>query len=296
MSADGLTKFSELGLFKRLEFPGKDQHLLVDVGAHIGSFSRTFAREGWGVIAFEPESNNYRELCNNVEGFPEVQCIQKAVSNIAGKHVPFYVSPEHWAIHSLKPFHPTHQPTQEVDTVRLDERLAEMGIRHVTLLKIDIEGADFLALKSFDFDKFQPEAVMCEFMDERSKENFGYTHHDMVAYMDDKDYVTFVSEWSSFVEYARKNGSSISPKFLRCVRYQPVNNPSFGNLIFVRKENVKWFERTLHAYLREIKRPNWIQHIHTCVKKVPGTVMLYHILRRVRQKPLKSGRYFNCKY
>ena len=247
----------ELGLLLRYESKRDDKSTLIDVGAATGEFALPFAKKGWQVIAFEPEPTNLRNLKNNLKKFPNVMCIAKAVSDTLGQF-PFYVSSTHGGIHTLKPFHPTHRPTMTVDAVRLDEALADMRIDQVTVLKIDIEGADFLALKSFDFSKFHPDVVMCEFMDERSRENFGYTHHDMAAYMSNFGYATFVSEWGPIVEYAREDQLTVPSKFLRCALYPLDHNPIWGNLIFIPNDRKQHFERILSSYLIKLKVSNLV--------------------------------------
>ena len=247
----------ELGLLLKYESKRDDKSTLIDVGAATGEFTLPFAKKGWQVIAFEPEPTNFRDLKNKLKKFPNVKCIAKAVSNTPGQ-VPFYVSSTHGGIHTLKPFHPTHSPAMTVDAVRLDETIADMQVDQVTVLKIDIEGADFLALKSFDFSKFHPDVVMCEFMDERSRENFGYTHHDMAAYMNNFDYATFVSEWGQIVEYAREDRLIVPPKFLGCVHYPLDHDPVWGNLIFIPNDRKQHFERILPSYLIKLRLSNLV--------------------------------------
>lgn len=275
-------QFSERDLLLRLPYQTRDQQALVDVGAHTGGFVQPFAMRGWRVIAFEPEPSNYKGLCDRLEEFANVTCINKAVSEVFARGVPFYISEEHWGIHSLKPFHPTHRPTLRVDTVRLDAILKDMQLDQVTVLKIDTEGADFLALKSFDFSRFQPEVVMCEFMDERSRENFGYTHHDMVAYMDSLGYATFVSEWAPIVEYARQ-GKPVSHSFLQCVPYPLDHDPSWGNLFFVLSDQVVQFRKTLSAYLSDLVLSSKMGGLRSFLEVLPGGMALYRALSRVHQ-------------
>jgi len=161
--------------------------------------------------------------------------------------------------------------------------LVNMRIDQVTVLKIDIEGADFLAVKSFDFDSFQPEVVMCEFMDERSQPNFGYTHHDMAAYMANLGYATFVSEWAPIVEYGRKGVATAPHRFLQCVTYPLDHDPAWGNLIFVPKDRAVQFECALSAYLRDIERSRWTEGLRSFLRGLPGVRELYHALRGVYQ-------------
>lgn len=243
--------FSELELLLKFPFEAKSQATLVDVGAHAGFVSVRFSRKGWRVIAFEPEPENRKDLQERLKPYKDVTIIPKAVSNKEGELVPFYVSSEHWGIHSLKPFHPTHKPTLTVETVRLDKTLNRLGVNHVSLLKIDVEGADFSVLQGFDWDKIKPEMVMCEFADDRSLPNFGCTHHDIACYMEGKGYKVFVSEWAPIKEYGRKGEKSDPHQFLQCVPYPLDHQPAWGNLIFVRRDRLNAFEKVLSDYLAD---------------------------------------------
>ncbi|WP_071515516.1 FkbM family methyltransferase [Geitlerinema sp. PCC 9228] len=246
--------FSELELLLRFPFleVKNDKKTIIDVGAHVGSVSKKFAQKGWRVIAFEPEPENLEDLKNNLSQFQEVTIFPKAVSNVEGQLVPFYVSSEHWGIHSLKPFHSTHKPAMEVETIRLDNTLINFNVNYISFLKIDVEGADFLVLQGFDFNKNKPEVVMCEFADERSQQNFGYTYHDVASYMQDRGYKVFVSEWGPIQEYGRKGQKTKAHNFLRCLPYPLDNQPAWGNLIFVRNDRVNEFSKLLGNYLTEL--------------------------------------------
>ncbi len=275
------TDFSERDLILRLKYLEGKEHILVDVGAHVGSFAKPFAAKGWSIVAFEPEPTNYKELCVNLQEFCNVMCFEKAVADRSGENIPFYVSSEHWGIHSLKPFHSTHQTRIMVEAVRLDKWLAEVGVNEITVLKIDVEGADFLVIKSFDFNKFHPEVVICEFMDKRTKKNFGYTYHDVVAYMDCFKYKAFVSEWEPIVEYSRRNVVTASPKFMKCLPYPLDHSPAWGNLIFIPEAQTKQFEYTLSAYLKDLKRAKQIKSLCSGLSRIPGARTLYNTLRNM---------------
>ncbi len=253
--------FSEMQLIRR--FVSDTHHgtkVHVDVGGHIGSTARLFAEIGWHVIAFEPEPRNYRDLCRNLSLFGNVQCVQKAVSDVSGQSVPFYVSTEHWGIHALKPFHPTHQQSLTVETIRLDEALQDLPENSVGVLKIDIEGADFMALKSFDYTRQRPEVIICEFMDDRSQKIYSYTHHDVAAYMAGLGYKTYVSEWSAFSDYEQQ-GDDSPHRFLGLAAYPLDHDPAWGNLIFIPDENAPVFEKFSASYFKGIGLAN------TSVKK-----------------------------
>ncbi len=268
--------FSELNLCLIYPFKG-EKCFLVDVGAHHGGVSLAFATKGWKVIAFEPEEKNRAAFLKNSNGYENIVCIPKAVSDSSANMVPFYVSEEYYGIHSLKPFHETHKMAYEVATVRLDEVLEEHNVSEVTLLKVDTEGADFLALKGFDFEKHKPELIMIEFMDERSLVNFDYTHHDAVKYMAERGYVTFVSEWAPIKEYGREGIAGEPHTWLQCVPYPLDHEPAWGNLIFVPEGDQIKFSKTLENYLRALNNPAQLT-VKNIIKKIPGAKALHKIL------------------
>ena len=254
---------------------------MIDVGSHQGTFSKLFAEKGWRVIAFEPEHKNRAAFEQNLAGFENVICIPKAVSDIHEEKVPFYVSEEHYGIHTLKPFHRTHKLAYTVETVRLDDVLKDLQVPEVTFLKVDIEGADFLAIKRFDFKEYQPELVMVEFMDDRSLPNFGYTHHDVVNYMKEQGYTAFISEWAPIKEYAREGIETEPHIWLRCVPYPLDHEPAWGDLIFVPDSDRKKFLKTLQAYLNRMRTEYTTNQIKKQVTKIPGAKALYHLIKRI---------------
>lgn len=281
-------RFSELSLLVRYDLQEK-KPVLIDVGAHRGSFALRFVKKGWSVVAFEPERVNFASLKTSLENYAGAILINKAVSNVTGEFVPFYVSETHYGIHSLKPFHFTHKSDYEVETVRLDDALEDLAIDSVTLLKIDVEGADFLALKSLDLKRFNPEIVMVEFMDERSKPIYKYTHHDIVMYMNELNYAAYISEWAPIVEYGREDSPTEPHVWLQCVPYPLDHEPAWGNLIFIPATDEEKFRGTLSAYLDELKRQaTFSQTILGRTKKqvrrfgvrIPGAKKVYRRIKR----------------
>lgn len=252
--------FSEETLISNFLFPN-DISTLVDVGAHQGSFLREFANKGWNIIAFEAERTNYSILKDKFANFDNVVCIQKAVYDTSELEIPFYTSKKHFGIHSLKPFHKTHEQTYNVETTRLDDALNDLDVKSVELLKIDIEGADFLALKSFDFTKYKPELIMIEFMDSRSLSNYSYSHHDVVKYMNRWDYTCYVSEWEPIEEYGIE-GEISAHKWIQCIKYPLDHEPSWGNLIFVDNDSKETFDIALSNYLYRIEHPGYFYKLN----------------------------------
>lgn len=269
--------FSEIDLISLFPFEDDDP-ILVDVGAHHGSSSRWFALQGWRVLAFEPEPGNRAAFERNMRHHPNVTCLALAVSDVDAERVPFFVSREHYGIHSLRPFHETHEEALAVRTVRLDGILEKHNISSVTVLKIDVEGADFPALKGFNIERFKPEIVMLEFMDARTSSGFGYDHHAVALYMAERGYLGFVSEWAQVTEYAREGESTQPHRWIGCSPYPLDHEPVWGNLIFVPKGRARDFEKALQRYLRTLSRTEsgWFR---SAAQKIPGARRVYSFLK-----------------
>jgi FkbM family methyltransferase len=257
--------------------------MLVDVGAHNGAFAWPFAKRGWSVLAFEPELKNYKAFNRSFRFLRGIECMRRAVSDVTGNKVPFYVSHEHHGIHALRPFHSTHQKAYSVETIRIDDALKDLKIKAVDLLKIDIEGADYLALRSFDFVKYRPQVIMVEFMDERSNNFYGYSYHDMVEFMTRFEYSTFVSEWAPIVEYARKGEINKKHRWIRCLPYPIDHEPSWGNLFFVPTINFAKFERLLSDFLKNppCKKREDFAALRKIINSMPGSRLALNIFLNI---------------
>src|SRR6476646_1400445 len=138
-----------------------ENETFVDVGANVGSYSLRIANDyrnkGVRVIAIEAHPENYRALCRNIEinGFKNVKAINKAVSDHKGIvtmyerfHIENRVRSDFYSLcdtflHENNFIRPDGKSLQvEGDT--LDSILAN---NEVDVMKIDIEGAEVLALK-----------------------------------------------------------------------------------------------------------------------------------------------------
>lgn len=231
--------FSERDLLTRHWRFQSPSPTLVDVGANVGDFAAGFA--GWQVVAFEPVPENAARLR---ERLPHATVIQKAVASLSQARVPFHLSSAHDQLHALTPFHDSHDRVIYVPSTRLDDAL---DLPYVTVLKIDVEGADFAALRSFDFDRYQPEAVVVEFMDGRSD----FTHHDLVQYM--RGYTAFVAAWRPKVDCGYPDFLYVEHEFVGCTRYPTRQAPAWGNLIFIPDARANAFAWALRRYLLRLR-------------------------------------------
>jgi FkbM family methyltransferase len=220
--------FEEIDLLHQL-LRSRPDGVMVDVGAHYGSSLRPFAADGWQIYAIEPDPNNRAILERRFGRSPNVTIEPRAISERDGDRVSLYTSSVSSGISTLTPFHPSHAPTREVETVRLDTLLS--GASEVTLLKTDTEGWDLRVLQTFPWDRLQPSAVMCEFED-RKTAPLGYDYADLAGFVVEHGYAVFTSEWYPVVEYGRRHK-------WRSIRRYPVDlaDPhGWGNLLAVQPD------------------------------------------------------------
>lgn len=141
---------AELSFVRRMLKPGMTA---VDIGAHHGLYtllaSKCVGRRG-RVLAFEPSPREGRKLekhlrlnrCRNVE------VDGRAVADKAGEAELHVVDGYRDWGNSLRPpsvAEPVH--SVRVNTCRLDDALAEKGIRSVNFIKLDTEGAELAVLQ-----------------------------------------------------------------------------------------------------------------------------------------------------
>lgn len=137
-----LVEVGDVRLLQMFITPGS---AVVDVGANVGFFTKTFARwvtDGGRVVAIEPEETNFKRLTRMVAA----RHLEKVVLPVRG------VAAQRSGKLRLQinPFHPgDHKIGEagvEVNAYALDELLAELKVAHVSLMKIDVQGAEAMVL------------------------------------------------------------------------------------------------------------------------------------------------------
>lgn len=175
--------------------------VMVDVGAHHGESFARFARSGWQVYAFEPDSENREVLLQEAcVGLPNVRIDPRGLADYPAPHVPWYRSAESSGISGLLAFHPTHVRCESVEITTLKEFAQEAGLRAIDFLKIDTEGFDLLVLRGVPWERLRPKLVLCEFED-RKTVRMGYGFHDLARFLSERGYLLIVSEWFPIRRY-----------------------------------------------------------------------------------------------
>ncbi|MGC4112362.1 MAG: FkbM family methyltransferase [Nocardioides sp.] len=147
LSVNGTYEEAELNLFRDCLRAGDT---VLDVGGHIGLYaleaSEAVGRQG-RVVSFEPSSDNFAILEHNVatNGCANVTLVRAAVADAEGE-LTLVLSRENSGDHQLAGQDETDAATERIRSVTIDGYCAEAGISGVAVIKMDIQGAEPVAL------------------------------------------------------------------------------------------------------------------------------------------------------
>lgn len=112
--------------------------IAIDVGAHVGYYSRLLSTRAEQVYAFEPDPDNYALLVKNTKRYPNITPVQLALSDTIGT-ASFFKVPDSTFRHSLLSEVGSVETT--VDVTTLDSFMqGHEGV--VSFVKIDVEGLE----------------------------------------------------------------------------------------------------------------------------------------------------------
>lgn len=122
----------------------KKGDIVVDLGAHIGSFTRLALACGAYVYAIEPHEGNFKLLKQNVKmASGGATLLNILIYN--GKKVHFLSDPKRGELHKVA----GHGEMMESFT--LNDVVQNEGLEKINLLKVDIEGAEYEVFKHFKY-------------------------------------------------------------------------------------------------------------------------------------------------
>jgi FkbM family methyltransferase len=177
--------------------------IVVDVGAHIGTFSLFASRKArkGGVYAFEPMAGNFRMLEENIalNRPSNIICINKAMGGGSSLRQ-LRISADNSGGHSLLPSERSGS-LQQVDCISLQDFIREYGLRRIDLLKLDCEGSEFDILFNAPDDAFHKiKRISMEYHDGLID---GSDHDSLRRFLEGKGYSISVREKPPML-YARK--------------------------------------------------------------------------------------------
>jgi len=141
---------------------------IIDGGANIGKYSMLLQQylPQCKVYAFEPVKSTYEELANQIKPYTNIEAINKGFfSETCTKEIHLFDSNTHSSLYDIKGISYHSTDAVKIDLIRGDEFIHERKIDKVDLLKLDLEGAEFDAIKGFEtcFKNKQIRAVQFEY-------------------------------------------------------------------------------------------------------------------------------------
>jgi FkbM family methyltransferase len=212
----------------------KEGDTVIELGAHIGYISLYFSKlagPSGKLYVFEPGANNLPYTRANLANskIKNIELIEKAVSDENGTAT-FYLENITGQSNSLvkdyrvtkkiqsKTFTSLQKNAVEVETIRLDDFVKQRNIKKLDFVKIDIEGAEYMAIMGMQqiLDELRP-TMMIEVTE---------NHVALFQLLKEKGYV-IVDEYSKLV----------------------TEQPSFyGNLFCIYKTNQSLIDKLLQQH------------------------------------------------
>lgn len=210
---------NETAFFKKNIKPGD---VCLDVGGNVGYFALNFAKsclpEG-SVYVFEPIERNVLviKLAAITNGFENIEVIESAVSDCKGE-VSLEVPEDDSAYAYLSTAGAKGE--KKVSCVTIDDFVGERKLKKVSVLKVDVEGAEHLVMLGakalLSNKKARPVVVMAELVGE-FLERFGSSINAVVKYMDSVGYKPFyASAGGELVPFTKEHEDSIFNVFFVC--------------------------------------------------------------------------------
>ena len=145
--------------------------ILLDIGANIGWYSILFYKSSsskFRIIAFEPDDINFNILKQNLKlnNIENVEPHNIALSEFSGKARLYRYGDSNLGRHSMLPINGKKKGgVIEVNTVNLDDFLKEKRLNDnkIKILKIDIEGYEYIALSKAKNTLKNCSTVICEY-------------------------------------------------------------------------------------------------------------------------------------
>tara|TARA_R110002074_G_scaffold132808_3_gene276367 strand:+ start:7036 stop:7668 length:633 start_codon:yes stop_codon:yes gene_type:complete len=189
--------------------------MIIDVGASSGIFAIPWSLKypNHHVFCFEPNNKNFNSLLKKSQNINNITVYKKAISNISC--IQKFYEANYTNSSSLLPFnkdgvnkwkHPTPTTpkletisTYDVECVRLDEWMAENGIKgDIDFLKIDTQGHDLEVIKSLGEEIKRVKEITAEVqIVETEVYKNSSKREDLLEYMKEKGFSIWkIQPWS----------------------------------------------------------------------------------------------------
>lgn len=183
----------------------KNGDTFIDIGGNIGLFSLNASKlvgNSGKVYAFEAFSENFRQFNNNVKinDFKNIVLEHLAISN-QQKTIEILYNEAHQNVGMASSYLQNFTSKEEIKAISLDEYVREKKISKIDLIKIDIEGGEFDAIKGMKnvLENYNPKIILevntltLEYSNHTEQElldllnSFGYSQKTILS-QDDSSY------------------------------------------------------------------------------------------------------------
>jgi len=169
------------------DFKIKEDDIVVDIGAYIGTFSVLASRKckKGKVIAFEPNKENYSILTENIKinKLNNIKINNQAVTNIEGKKS-LYLSNLNFAAHSI--YGADSKKSIVVNSTNLKNILKKNKVNRINYLKIDAEGSEYdILLNASPSILSKIDKIVIEYHDYFKH---GHNYNELVSYLEDNGF------------------------------------------------------------------------------------------------------------
>jgi FkbM family methyltransferase len=194
----------------------KNAHTIIDVGANTGIYSLVAqaVNPKATIYAFEPVKTVYEKLeANNRLNNYSIQCFQAALSNRNGKMAIYKVNSDHTYEATLnKVFEGkvSDEKKMEVDVLTLKSFIGKNGIKHIDLMKIDVETHEPEVIEGFGeyLEEFKP-AILIELITD-------YVVAGVIPFFENLDYMFFNIDENKGIRRVDSLSVSDSYNYLLC--------------------------------------------------------------------------------
>jgi len=168
----------------------KPGNVILDIGAHVGIYTVIAAKltKGVGhVYSFEPDPHNYEGLKRSilVNNLANVSPVQLALGDRDMDKVTFYRSDSFYgSLQTTETVHGEKEMLKNMDGYEIgmrtvDSFLAEQGIAHVDVVKIDVDGPELMVLSGAQrlLGSSTPPMLIVEVS--RYTQDWGYSYADI---------------------------------------------------------------------------------------------------------------------
>jgi FkbM family methyltransferase len=181
----------------------KENFICFDIGANIGHLSILMGKKAKNglVISIEPSPRIFSYLLDNIQinKLKNVIPLNIAISEENGikEFFTFTYADDQSALVINKNW---KSEKYKVATLRLDELIKILGINKIDFLKIDVEGAELLILKSLGKDTDKVKYVWFEFNEENYRK-FNYGGEEIIDFLKNHDFSLYrLNEKNNFCE------------------------------------------------------------------------------------------------